>query len=216
MSTGMGPDSFDSFDFEGMDPDAPGSFGGGGGLPDGGYRFKVVEVIVRNERGSTQIECEVLEAKDTDLVGRQHKEYLAWPDAEHEADYNRIKKEQLLAWCYAAKTTSPEEIKARQQARQGFDSRWLEAMVGRQVLAFVKMGKSYTSKRTGGEVAGRPEISGRVWALDNPKGKGIPGWIDTGKAATAPATTNAAAPAAPVTAPAPQQAPAVDAFADLV
>jgi len=230
MSTGQ--DSFDvgpngmmdgGFGFDDVDPDAPGSRGGGR-LPEGGYKFAITEVIVQNDKGSTEIECEVLAAKDSNLVGRKHKEYLSWPDGQHSADYNRIKKEQLLAWCYAAKTTSPEEIKARQQARQGFSTAWLEAMVGRQVLGFVKE-DTYTSNSGSEKTSAKCE--GRVWAIDNPKGKGIPGWIDTGKPAGGNGTGGngtggqAATPTQPATQPvhssvSTPSVPAVDPFAGLV
>lgn len=172
----MSSDSSDTFDggfgFDDVDPDRPGS-GGGSKLPEAGYGFSITEVIIKNDRGSTQIECEVLAAKDASLVGRKHVEYLSWPDSAHSAEYNRIKKEQLLAWCYAAKTTSTEEIKARQQARQGFDAGWLEAMVGRHVLGFVKQ-DTYTD--ASGNEKTTAKCEGRVWAVDSPKGKGIPGW----------------------------------------
>lgn len=172
---------FDPFTMDDIDPDRPGS-GGGGRLPEGGYRLAVTEVIVKNERGSTQIECEVVAAKDENMLGRKHTEYLTWPDAEHSPEYNKIKKEQLLAWCYAAKTTSPEEIRQRQAAKQGFDIRWLESMLGRQVLAFIKIDKW---KGNDGEEKSAAKIDGRVWAVDNPKGKDIPGYV----AASSPTTT---------------------------
>jgi len=206
-------DSFDSFGFDDVDPDAPGSRGGRERLPEGGYLFAITDVIVQNEKGSTQIECEVLFAKDGNLVGRKHIEYLSWPDAQHGADYNRIKKEQLLAWCYAAKTTSPEEIKARQQARQGFNPAWLEAMVGRQVLGFVKV-DAYTGNDGNEKTSAKCE--GRVWALDNPKGKGIPGWIDTGKTPAAGNGTAAHTAATPAAVQTQQTAPVGDPFAGLV
>ena len=212
---------FDAFAMDDVDADRPGS-GGGGQLPEGGYKFVVTEVVVQNERGSTQIECEVLDAKDVALVGRKHVEYLKWPKAEYSEVGNRIAKEQLLAWCYAAKTTSAEEIKARQQARQGFDSGWLEAMVGRQLLGYVKHD---TYQDAAGNDKQSAKCEGRVWALDNPKGKGIPGWIPTatpaaGSAAattsqqTAPPVAAQSQPQSPV-APAPASA-ATNAFSDLV
>lgn len=199
MSTGF-EDAvpFDAFEMDDVDAEAPGSRGGGGFLPEGGYKFLITEVIVQNERGSTKIECEVLEAKDTGLVGHKYSEFLNWPSQDMSADANRIRKEQLLAWCYAAKTTSAEEIKARQQARKGFDSTWLEGMVGRSVLGFVKAEKAYTDKSGNEKTPLR--ISGRVWALDNPKGKGIPGWI--GVASPAAGQGNVAAGSAAATGPA--------------
>lgn len=199
---------FDAFTMDDVDADRPGS-GGGARLPEGGYKFLVTEVTVQNDRGSTQIECEVLDAKDAALIGRKHIEYLKWPKAEYSEAGNRIAKEQLLAWCYAAKTTSPEEIKARQQARQGFNPAWLEAMVGRQLLGFVKV-ESYQD--AAGADKSSAKCEGRVWALDNPKGRGIPGWIATPAADPA----NAAA-VAPVSAPvAPQSEPVADPFGGLV
>ena len=175
MSVGQGfeeaNDAFDAFTFDDVDPDRPGSGGGGGYLPEGGYHFMVTAVTVKNERGSTQIECEVLAAKDPALVGRKHVEYLNWPDDNHSVDYNRVKKEQLLAWCYAGKTTSPKEVEDRKQARQGFLPQWLEGILGRQVLGYVKLDK-YTG--ADGSEKTSCKCEGRVWALDNPKGKGIP------------------------------------------
>lgn len=176
---------FDPFTMDDIDPDRPGSVGGGR-LPEGGYRFAITEIIVKNERGSTQIECEVVDAKNQNLIGRKHTEYQGWPDAEHSAEFNKIKKEQLLAWCYAAKTTSPEEIRQRQAAKQGFDIHWLESMLGRQVLAFVKIDKW---KGSDGEEKAAAKIDGRVWAIDNPKGKDIPGYA---AASIPPAPTTAA------------------------
>lgn len=204
MSQGQ-VDSFDNFDFDDVDPDAPGSFSGGSRLPEGGYKFAITEVVVQNEKGKTQIECEVIQAKDEKLIGKKHVEKLSWPAASNSEVRNRICKEQLLAWCYAARTTSAEEIKARQQARQGFNPAWLEAMVGREVLGFVKQ-EQYKGNDGSDQTSAKCE--GRVWALDNPKGKGIPGWIDTGRSAAAPVS---AAPAPPV-----QSAPAADPFAGLV
>jgi hypothetical protein len=182
--------SFDAFAMDDVDADAPGSRGGGGKLPEGGYKFMVTEVTVQDEKGRTVIECEVLEAKDAALIGRKHWERLYWPSAENNETRNRICKEQLLAWCYACKTTSAEEIKARQQANLCFNSAWLEAMVGRQCLGFVKHG-SYQGADGSDQTSAKCE--GRVWALDNPKGKGIPGWIapaagSGGQSAAAPAT----------------------------
>jgi hypothetical protein len=205
MSQGQ-TDSFDNFDFDDVDPDAPGSFGGGSRLPEGGYKFAITEVVVQTDKGSTQIECEVVQAKDEKLIGRKHMEFLSWPATGNGEVRNRICKEHLLAWCYAAKTTNAEEIKARQQARQGFNPAWLEAMVGREVLGFVKV-ESYTGKDGSDKTSAKCE--GRVWALDNPKGKGIPGWLDTGKG---PAAAPASASPAPVAA-APVSA---DPFAGLV
>lgn len=185
MSTGFEQGGFDQtvpydpFTMDDIDADKPGS-GGGGKLPEGGYRFLVTEVIVQNEKGSTQVECEVVSAKDANLIGRKHTEYLKWPKAEYTEVGNRIAKEQLLAWCYATKTTSPDEIKARQQARQGFDASWLAAMVGRQLLGVIKC-DTYTN--AAGDEKTSAKLEGRVWAPDNPKGKGIPGWIDTTAAA---------------------------------
>ena len=168
-------ENFDAFEMDDVDPDRPGSFGGKEMLPEGGYCIMVTAVVVQNEKGSTQIECEVLHAKDAALIGRTHTEYLNWPDGDHTADYNRIKKEQLLAWCYAAKTTSAEEVKQLQQARKGFNPDWLNAMVGRKCLIFVKIDK-WVDKNTGADKTAA-KVEGRVWAMDNPKGKGIPGWI---------------------------------------
>ena len=193
MSDGQEP--YDAFSMDDVDADRPGS-GGGGQLPEGGYKFVVTEVVIQNDRGSTQIECEVVEAKDANLVGRKHIEYLKWPDSSRndEANWviaNRIRKEQLLAWCYAAKTTNPEAIKARQQARQGFDSVWLEAMVGVQLLGYIKP-DIYVD--AAGVQKSPSKCEGRVWALDNPKGKGIPGWIGTPAVGQATATPQQQAP----------------------
>ena len=193
---------YDAFTMEDVDADKPGT-GGGSQLPEGGYKFVVTEVVVQNERGSTQIECEVVEAKDANLVGRKHVEYLKWPKAEYSDVGNRIAKEQLLAWCYAAKTTSAEDIKARQQARQGFETIWLEAMLGVELLGFVK---HETYQDGAGTDKTSSKCEGRVWALDNPKGKGIPGWVGT------PAAGQTTAPAAA----APEQPPTTNAFDDLV
>ena len=197
------------FDFDDIDPDAPGSKGGGAKLPEGGYKFAITEVILKNKNGSTQVECEVLDAKDVALVGKKHIEYLPWPEAGQGEVYNRIKKEQLLAWCYAAKTTNAEEVKARQQARQGFVPAWLENMAGRNVLGFVKQ-EMYQDKNTGADKVSA-KCEGRVWSLDNPKGKGIPGWVGlasgTEHRTAGPATTTPATQAA---------VPAVDPFAGLV
>lgn len=193
MSTGFENDApFDAFSFDDVDPDRPGS-GGGGQLPEGGYCVMVAEVIVQNDRGSTQVECEVVDAKDANLIGRRHKEFLRWPKPDGSDVGNRIAKEQLLAWCYACKTTSAEEIKARQQARQGFDAKWLEAMVGRRCLIFVKQ---ETYQDAAGNDKTSAKADGRVWALDNPKGKGIPGWTGGGPAAgpTSPTPTTPTEP----------------------
>ena len=201
----QGSNSFDSFDFDDVNPDSPGSFGPGSRLPEGGYKLAITEVIVQNNKGLTQIECEVVQAKDDKLIGRNHIEFLSWPAAGNSEVRNRICKEHLLAWCYAAKTTNAEEIKARQQARQGFNPGWLEAMIGREVLGFVRVEK-YTAKDGSDKTSAKCE--GRVWALDNPKGKGIPGW--TGSAIDP--VPNSPTPTSP-----PQtQPPAVDQFAGLV
>lgn len=218
MSTDFQPDApFDAFGFDDIDPDAPGSRGGGM-LPEGGYCVQITEVIVQNERGSTQIECEVVNAKDGSLLGRKHTEYQSWPDGQHAETYNRIKKEQLLAWCYAAKTTNAEEIKARQQARQGFNVGWLDAMLGRKVLVFIKH-DSYVD--ASGNDKTTAKVEGRVWALDNPKGKGIPGCIATAPAAGNGNGSNAKQSqqtAAPEHQTAPQQPtpPAADPFGGLL
>jgi hypothetical protein len=181
MSTGFDPtqapfDDGSGFAMDDVDPDKPGTGGGGGQLPEGGYCVVIVEVVLQNERGSTEVKCEVLAAKDANLIGRSHTEYLKWPRPEYKEAGNRIAKEQLLAWCYAAKTTNPDEIRARQQARQGFSSAWLNAMVGRHALIFIKH-EDYTDANGAAKTSSKAE--GRVWAVDNPKGKGIPGWVDT-------------------------------------
>ena len=204
-------DNFDAFSFDDIDPDKPGS-GGGGGLPEGSYCFAITEITPKTDDHDPKVTVEVAAAEDTNLVGRTATEYLGWPRSDLGEVANRIRKEQLLAWCYAAKTTSPEIIKARQQARQGFDAAWLEAMVGKYVLAVVKKEKAYADKTTGEMKGGvYTKIDGRVWALDNPKGKGIPGWVDTGATATAPAATT------PLPQQPPQEPPAgPDTFAGLV
>jgi hypothetical protein len=209
MSMGFDPtqapfDDGSGFAMDDIDPDKPGSGGGGGQLPEGGYCVAITEVVLKNERGSTEVKCEVVAAKDQALVGRPHTEYLKWPKSEYSEVGNRIAKEQLLAWCYAAKTTSPTEIKARQQARQGFDAAWLVAMVGRYALVFIKH-ESYTDNAGAAKTSSK--VDGRVWALDNPKGKGIPGWIDATPAGQQP-TEGQQAP--------PPPAPPADPFAGLV
>jgi len=182
---------FDVFTMDDVDADRPGS-GGGGRLPEGGYKLLITEMVVQNERGSTQIECEVLDAKDENLIGRKHVEWLKWPKAEYSEVGNRIAKEQLLAWCYAAKTTNADEIKARQAARQGFDTAWLESMLGRPVLGVVKH-EAYVDAAGADKTSAK--IEGRVWAVDNPKGRGIPGWVgvDTPQAPGSPAATSPSA-----------------------
>lgn len=205
MSQGYDETGFDAFSMDDVDPDRPGS-GGGGMLPEGGYCVLITEVAVKNERGSTQIECEVVAAKDDALVGRKYIEYLKWPKPEYSEVGNRIAKEQLLAWCYATQTTSPEEIKQRQQARQGFSPAWLESMVGRKCLIVVKH-ESY--KNASGDDKESAKVEGRVWSLDNPKAKGIPGW--TGAPAAGSGFGGAATP--PVN---PVEPPATEAFDGLV
>ena len=212
MSMGFDPtqapfDDGSGFAMDDIDPNKPGSGGGGGQLPEGGYCIVITEVVIQNERGSTEVKYEVLAAKDENLVGRTQTEYLKWPKSEYTEVGNRIAKEQLLAWCYAAKTTNPDEIRARQQARQGFSSAWLEAMVGRHALVFIKQ-ESY--KSNDGSAKTSSKVDGRVWALDNPKGKGIPGWIDVPPAGQQQ-TQQPAAAHQPSTA-----AAAVDPFAGLV
>ena len=210
MSQGEVP--FDAFSMDDVDPDRPGS-GGGGQLPEGGYRFLITEVVLQNERGSTEVKCEVTQAKDQGLIGRTHTEFLRWPKPEHSDVGNRIAKEQLLAWCYAAKTTNAEIIKTRQKTGQGFDSMWLEAMLGAPVLGFVKH-DTYTDNS--GNEKTSSKIEGRVWAIDNPKGKGIPGWVESPTPAAGPGGT-AATPQQPAATPPPQEPPpATNAFDGLV
>jgi hypothetical protein len=202
MSQGQ-TDNYDAFAMDDVDADKPGSGGGGPKLPEGGYRMMILEAQFQNERGNPQIDLEVTNAKDLNLVGKSHTEYLNFPSPEYKEMGNRIAKETILAWCYAAKTTSPEEVKARQQARQGFNAAWFETIVGREVLVFVK-GGSYKVKDSNGletdEVKTTSKIEGRVWALDNPKGKGIPGHegaaAPTGSIAP-PTQTQTAPPIAP-------------------
>jgi len=207
-------DDGSGFAMDDVDADKPGS-GGGGGLPEGGYCVGITEVVLQNERGSTEVKCEVVAAKDQGLLGRTHTEYLKWPQPSYSDIGNRIAKEQLLAWCYAAKTTNPTEIKARQQARQGFSPAWLEAMVGKFVLIFVKP-DSYTDAN--GNEKHPMKVDGRVWAIDNPKGKGIPGWVDVSGQGQQQAATGqqqqqqTAAPPATQ----PPQSEAADPFAGLV
>jgi hypothetical protein len=179
MSEFENQDDFDAFSMDDVDADKPGT-GGGSMLPEGAYLMLITEVILKNERGSTQVECEVMAAKDDALVGKTHKEFLKHPDGKHSEVYDRIAKEHLLAGCYAAKTTSAAEVKARQQARKGFDPTWLTSMVGRQVLANVKH-DTYTNDAGNEKTAAK--IEGYVLAVDNPKGKGMPGWSGTAEAA---------------------------------
>ena len=202
MSSDFATTEYDAFTMDDVDPDAPGS-GSGAKLPEGGYCATITEVIVQNKRSSTEIKCEVVNAADASLLGRSHTEFLSWPSGDYSEIRNRICKEQLLAWCYAAKTTSPDEIRARQQTRQGFDTAWLDAMVGRQVLMVIKH-SSYEDKNGDQKTSAKAE--GRVWSLDNPRGKGIPGWVDAGQPTTA----------APQPQQQLQQPPADDAFSGLV
>lgn len=195
----FGNAAFEDFLMDDVDPDRPGS--GVGQLPEGGYRVTITDVIVQNDRGSTEVKCEVTHAKDENLIGRQHTEYLRWPKPEYSDTGNRIAKEQLLAWCYAAKTTSADEIKARQAARQGFNSAWLDAMIGRSVLIVIKH-DAYQDAAGNSKTSAKAE--GRVWAVDDPKRKDIPGW----RGPTAPAASPASQPQ-PVAA-------AADPFAHLV
>jgi hypothetical protein len=209
----MGFDDGSGFAMDDIDPDKPGS-GGGGQLPEGGYCVAITEVVLQNERGSTEVKCEVVAAKDQNLIGRTHTEYLKWTTREYTEVGNRIAKEQLLAWCYAAKTTNPAEIKARQQARQGFSSAWLEAMVGMHALVYIKH-DSYTDANGTDKTSSK--VDGRVWAIDNPKGKGIPGWIDvSGQQAAAMATGERVVNTTPEQPAATTAAAAADPFAGLV
>jgi hypothetical protein len=209
----MGFDDGSGFAMDDIDPDKPGS-GGGGQLPEGGYCVAITEVVLQNERGSTEVKCEVVAAKDQNLIGRTHTEYLKWPKREYTEVGNRIAKEQLLAWCYAAKTTNPAEIKARQQARQGFSSAWLEAMVGMHALVYIKH-DSYTDANGTDKTSSK--VDGRVWAIDNPKGKGIPGWIDvSGQQAAATMATGERVVNTTPQQPAAATAAAADPFAGLV
>jgi hypothetical protein len=204
-------DDGSGFSMDDIDPDKPGS--GGGQLPEGSYCIGITEVVLKNDKGSTEVKCEVVAAKDQNMIGRTHTEYLRWPKADGSDVGNRIAKEQLLAWCYAAKTTSPEEIKARQQARQGFSAAWLEAMVGRYVLVVVK----YDPYTDANGVAKNPsKIDGRVWAIDNPKGKGIPGWVDVAGQQAAAAGTQQTQQPESAQQPAVAAAAAADPFAGLV
>ena len=210
MSSDFTQTEYDAFEMDDIDPDAPCS-GSGAKLPEGGFCFTITEVILQNKRSSTEIKCEVVNAADENLLGRTHTEFLSWPNSEYSDIRNRICKEQLLAWCYAAKTTSPEEIRARQQARQGFDTKWLDSIIGRQVLAVIKH-DSYQDDA--GNQKTSAKVEGRVWSRDNSKGKGIPGWVDAGQAGQAeqPAASGqqqqAASPA--------QQPSDGNAFSDLV
>ena len=202
--------TYDAFEMDDVDPDAPGS-GSGAKLPEDNYCVTITEVILQNKRSSTEIKCEVVNAADANVLGRTHTEFLSWPSGDYSDIRNRICKEQLLAWCYAAKTTSPEEIRARQQTRQGFDTKWLDAMVGRQVLMVIKH-DSYEDSNGNQKTSAKAE--GRVWSLDNPKGKGIPGWVDAGAAAatTPPQQTQQPEQSQQQ----PQQPPAADPFVGLV
>lgn len=205
----MSTDSFDDvpFTLDDVDPDhVEGS--GVSLLPEGGYRVTITEVIVQNQRASTEVKCEVVRAKDDTLVARRHNEYLKWPKTEYSETGNRIAKEQLLAWCFAAKTTSPAEIKVRQQAGQGFTSAWLEKMVGRDVLIYVKRDK-YTDANGNEKESAKAE--GRVWAIDSPKGSSIPGYEPAPN--PTPATTNQAELSQQQSA---QPAAASSSFSDLV
>ena len=176
--------SFDSFDFDDVDPDKVGS---GSILPEGGYRAVVTSVTVQNDNGSTTVECEIKCAKEPRYVGKKHFEFLRWPKPDGSEVGNRIAKEQLLAWCFATKTTTPAEIKQRQQARQGFNPAWLEAMVGRDVLIFLKH-EEYKGKISA-------KADGKVWAVDNLRGKNIPGFEgQVAPAAGAPVTPPPVAP----------------------
>jgi len=210
MSSDFAQTEYDAFEMDDVDPDAPG-IGSGAKLPEGGFCATITEVILQNKRLSTEVKCEVVNAADANLLGRTHTEFLSWPSGEYSDIRNRICKEQLLAWCYAAKTTAPEEIRARQQARQGFDTKWLDTMVGRQVLMVIKH-DSYQDASGNQKMSAKAE--GRVWSLDNPKGKGIPGWVDAEQAGQAgqPAASGqqqqAASPA--------QQSSDDSAFSDLV
>ena len=205
MSSDFSTEKYDAFTMDDVDPDAPGS-GSGAKLPEGGYCVTITEVILQNKRSSTEIKCEVVNAADANLLGRSHTEFLSWPHGNYSEVRERICKEQLLAWCYAAKTTSPDEIRARKQARQGFDPAWLDAMVGRRVLMVVKH-DSYQDASGNAKTSAKAE--GRVWSLDNPKGKGIPGWADAGQSITA-------APQSPQQQPQQPQPPVDEAFSGLV
>ena len=178
MSSDFSTEEYDAFAMDDVDPDAPGS-GSGAKLPEGGYCVTITEVILQNKRSSTEIKCEVVNAADTNLLGRTHTEFLSWPSGDYGEVRNRICKEQLLAWCYAGKTTSPDEIRARKQTRQGFDTKWLDALDSRQVLIVVKH-DSYQDANGNQKTSAKAE--GRVWSRDNSKGKGIPGWVDAGQA----------------------------------
>jgi hypothetical protein len=185
--------SFDAFDFDEVDPSAPGSRGGGDFLPGGGYCLLITEANPRGEYGKAEIGCEVIAAKDESLIGRGHREFLQWPSPTHK-DGGRTAAHIMLAWPYAAHTSSEEKVRAQQQLpkddpQRAFENAvppWLEAMVGCKVLAYVKC-ETYDSKNTG-EKKESSKIEGRVWALDNPKGKGIPGWVGPGNQPPPPPT----------------------------
>ena len=157
-------DSFDSFGFDDVDPDAPGSRGGRERLPEGGYLFAITDVIVQNEKGSTQIECEVLFAKDGNLVGRKHVEYLPWPDSRHGQDYNRIKKILLRG------ATRPKPL--RREIRRGSRPVGVQSGVARSDGRPAGPGIRQVDTYTGNDGNEKTSASARVVsALDNPRAK---------------------------------------------
>jgi len=166
-------DEYDAFSLDNIEPDEIGK-GGGLLLPAGGYLFSITEVILRRDGGGAcAVECEVINTENASLLGRKHMEFLNWPSSDH-ADGGKTAGSIMLAWCCATKTVTVDELKARKVARQGFKTQWLEAMTGRHVLGIVKESEYQGSKQS--------KINGRVMAVDDPKGKGIPGWVDAGQA----------------------------------
>ena len=176
MSTGNFSDEFaDAFALDDIDPSK--IIAGGSMLPEGYYRLGITQVVRHDQKtDNCCISCEVLEAVDPKLVGREHTEYLPWPDRNKGEVYNRIKAETLLAWCMAGGAVTEQVIAQRKAERKGFDPAWLDALVGVQVIGRVDHEEYEKKDKVTGAVIGKGhsgKLEKRVWRPNDPKIAGV-------------------------------------------
>lgn len=150
------------FDLETVDVD---KLGGGDFPPPGSYHLEVLEFCEEDPRnGACWMDSEVLAGSVKGQEGKVHREYFATTEKA---------QGRLLQLAVAMKITTEEELKRLKAAGESPEIDFKQLAPGRQFCGKLVL-EEYKGKT-------RCKLNFNIWAVDDPKAKGIP--LDQGRVA---------------------------------